>query len=242
MTPSQRRTPGVAVAAAKEREIAGGPSFERASRLAKALGRRGQKEIIAPTENDVQDMRSKIGDSPPFNRLSGANQDLLLYAIHTLRLKLQVYDDYPKMREEKPGTLLTATTKLIAATSTYGLMTVVADKMSKKIGITIDEAQVKINEAIETVRLMREIVQEAPARPKVYDKRTVRSRRQRDEAVTIRNCLKIFGISVRKTGPDEYLGKGNEELELIARIIHCTSGRKPGLHALRRRLTRAVRG
>jgi hypothetical protein len=226
----------------KERAIGRGPSFERALRLEKALLRRDQKEIVAPPESDVQDMRTKIGDSPPFNRLSGANQDLLLCVIYTLRLKLQVYDDYPKLMEEKPGPLLTATTKLIAATSSSGLMTVVADKMSKKLGITIDEARVKINEAVETVKLMQEIVQGAPARPRVYDKRTVRSRRQRDEALTIRNCLKSFGITVSKTGPDEYQREADEGLELTARIIHWTSGRKPDLNALRRRLTRAERG
>jgi hypothetical protein len=213
----------------KEREISRGPSFERASRLGKALRRRDKKEIVTPTESDVQDMRTKIGDSPPFNRLSPVDQNLLLSVINTLRLKLQVYDDYPKLREEKPGPLLTATTQLVAATSSYGLMAVVADKMSKKLGITIDDAQAKI-------------VQKAPAQPKVYDKRTVRSRRQRDEAATIRNCLKSFGITFSKTGPDEYQGKGDEGLELIARLIHCTSGKRPSLHALRRRLTRAVRG
>lgn len=226
----------------KEREISRGPSFERASRLGKALRRRDKKEIVTPTESDVQDMRTKIGDSPPFNRLSPVDQNLLLSVINTLRLKLQVYDDYPKLREEKPGPLLTATTQLVAATSSYGLMAVVADKMSKKLGITIDDAQAKISEAVETVKTMREIVQKAPAQPKVYDKRTVRSRRQRDEAATICNCLKSFGITFSKTGPDEYQGKGDEGLELIARLIHCTSGKRPSLHALRRRLTRAVRG
>jgi hypothetical protein len=236
MMASQRRRP------VAEHEIARGLSLERASRLVNAIRMRDERELAAPTTNDVHGMRSKIGDSPPFNGLSGGDQDLLLSVIHTIRLKIQVYDDYPKMREEKPGTLLMATSKLIAATSSYGLMTVVADKMSHILGITIDEAGEKINEAVKTVKLMREIVQGAPARPKVYDKRKVRSRMQRDEAVTVRNCLEIFGISARNTGPDEHQGKGDEGLELIARIIHCTSGRKPGLHALRRRLTRAGRG
>jgi hypothetical protein len=226
----------------KEPEIANGLSLKRASRLSRARVMINQKEIVAPPESDVREMRTKIGDSPPFNRLSSADQDDLLSAIYALRLKLQVYDDLPKFMEEKPGPLLSATTKLIAATSSCGLMTVVAYKMSKKLGIAIDEAQVKINEAVETVRLMREIVQGAPARPSVYDKRMVRSRKQRDEAAAIRDVLKLFGITISKTGPDEHRGKGDEGLELIARFVHYTSGRKPNLHALRSRLTRAESG
>ena len=54
----------------------------------------------------------------------------------------------------------------------------------------------------------------------------------------IRDLLKVVGINIRKTSPDEYGREGDAGLELMARIIHYTSGDKPSLEALRMRLTR----
>jgi hypothetical protein len=83
------------------------------------------------------------------------------------------------------------------------------------------------------------IAQKIAAQPKVYDKRTLRRRRLRDETITILSCLELFGINVSKTGPGEHQGKADDGLELMARIIGYTSGVKPSLNALRMRLTRA---
>jgi hypothetical protein len=221
--------------------MARGSSFERAAWLATMLRMADRKEIADPTDDDIQEMREAIGDDPTFEKLSEANKTLLFCAMLTIRQQLQIYDELVKFEEEEPGPLLSALTRMVTTIPNYhGLLSVAADEMSEIDGTTVHEAWRKIFECANTAKLLREIIQRISAKPKVYDKRTIRSRRQRHEAIMIRDCLKLVGVDLRKTGPDEYGREGDEGLKLAARIVRYTSGNLPGLHALRTRLSRTA--
>jgi hypothetical protein len=122
----------------------------------------------------------------------------------------------------------------------HGLLSVVADDISEIRSTTVSEAWRDLRGSIETMALTFEIVQKIAAQPKVYDKRTLRRIRQRDETTTMLRCLQLFGINVSRTGSGDYQGRGDEGLELMARIIGYTSCVKPSLNALRMRLTRVM--
>jgi hypothetical protein len=199
-----------------------------------------QRALAEPTEDDIQEMRAAIGDDPTFARLSDASKSLMFCAMLTIRRRLEIYDGLVKFEEEEAGPLLSALTRLIVTVPGYhGLLSVAADEISEVRGTTVNEAWRTIVECVNTVELLRGIFERISARPKVYDKRTIRSRRQRHEAVMIRDCLKLVGVDLRKTGPDEYGREGDEGLKLAVRIVRYTSGKQPGLHAFRTRLSRA---
>jgi hypothetical protein len=220
--------------------IARGPSFERAAWLASMLRMAEQRALAEPTEDDIQEMRAAIGDDPTFAKLSDANKALLFCAMLMIRRRLMIYDELVKFEEEEPGPLLSALTAIVAVMPNYhGLLSVIADEMSEVGGTTVSEAWRKIVEFDDTAELLRGLTHRISAQPRVYDKRTIRSRRQRHEAVLIRDCLKPVGVDLRKTGPDEYGREGNEGLKLAVRIVRYTSGKQPGLHAFRTRLSRA---
>ena len=222
--------------------MARGPSFERAAWLANMLRMADRKEIADPTDDDIQEMREAIGDDPTFEKLLDGNKTLLFCAMLTIRQRLQIYDELVKFEEEEPGPLLSALTGMVATIPNYhGLLSVAADEMSEIRGTTVDEAWRKIIECANTAKLLREIIQRISAEPKVYDKRTIRSRRQRHEAIMIRDCLKVVGVVVRKTGPDEYGREGDPGLKLAVRIALYTSGELLELHTFRTRLSRARR-
>ena len=219
-----------------------GPSFERAAWLANMARMADKKEIADPTDDDIQEMREAIGDDPTFEKLSDANKTLLFCAMLAIRQRLQIYDELVKFEEEKPGPLLSALTRMVATIPNYhGLLSVAADEISEIRGTTVGEAWRKIIEFANTAKLLLEIVQRISAEPKVYDKRTVRSRRQRHEAIMIRDCLKVIGVVVRERGPDEYGREGDDGLKLAVRIVRYTSGEQLELHAFRTRLSRAER-
>jgi hypothetical protein len=220
--------------------MARGPSFERAAWLGNMLRMADRKEIADPTDDDIQEMREAIGDDPTFEKLSDANKTLLFCAMLTIRQRLQIYDELVKFEEEKPNPLLSALTGMVETIPNYhGLLSVAADEMSEIGGTTVHEAWRKIIECANTAKLLQDIVQGISAKPKVYDKRTVRSRRQRHEAIMIRDCLKVVGVVIRMTGPDEYGREGDDGLKLAVRIIRYTSGEDVELHAFRTRLSRA---
>ena len=220
--------------------MARGPSFERAAWLANMARMADRREIADPTDDDIQEMRKAIGDDPTFEKLSDANKTLLFCAMLTIRQRLHIYDELVKFEEEEPGPLLSALANLVATIPNYhGLLSVAADEMSEIGGTTVHEAWRKIIECANTAKLLREIIQRIAAKPKVYDMRKVRSRRQRHEAVMIRDCLKVIGVVIRMTGPDEYERKGDPGLKLAVRIVRYTSGKEPELHAFRTRLSRA---
>jgi hypothetical protein len=87
----------------------------RAVRLANALRMRDRKKLVDPTDEDIQDMRAKIGDNLSFARLADANKSDLFCAMLTIRRKLQIYDDLIKSEEEELGPLLSALASLVAA-------------------------------------------------------------------------------------------------------------------------------
>jgi hypothetical protein len=217
-----------------------GPSFKRAVWLASMLRLAEQKALADPTDNDIQEMRVAIGDDPTFAQLSDANRTLLFCAMLTIRLRIQIYDELVKFEEEKPGPLLSALAAIVAVLPNYhGLLSVVADEMSESEETTVGDAWRKIIDFYKTADFLRDIISRIPAKPRVYDKRTIRSRRQRHEAIMIRDCLKVVGVDLRKTGPDEYGREGDAGLKLAVRIVRYTSGRQPDLHAFRTRLSRA---
>jgi hypothetical protein len=218
-----------------------GPSFERAAWLANMLRMADSREIADPTESDIQEMRSAIGDNPIFAELSDANKALLFCALLTIRLRLRIYDELVKFEEEEPRPLLSALMAIVATIPNYhGVLSVAADEISEISEISVGEAWRNIVEFADTAELLRDVIQRSASRPRVYDKRTIRSRRQRHEAVMIRDCLNLVGVNLRKTGPDEYGSEGDEGLKLAARIVRYTSGKLPGLDALRTRLSRAT--
>jgi hypothetical protein len=229
----------VAEKADGKRLMARGPSFERAAWLTSMLRLSDQKALVDPSDGDIQEMRAAIGDDPAFAKLSDANQALLFSAMLTIRRRLKIYDELVKFEEEQPGPLLSALTAIVAVMPNYhGLLSVVADEMSESEATAVSEAWGKIVEFHNMADFLREIISRISAEP-AYDRRTIRSRRQRHEAVMIRDCLKIVGVDLRKTGPDEYGSEGDEGLKLAVRIVRYTSGKEPGLHAFRTRLSRA---
>jgi hypothetical protein len=222
--------------------MARGASFERAAWLANMLRMADGKEIADPTDDDIQEMREAVGDDPTFEKLLDSNKTLLFCAMLTIRQRLQIYDELVKFEEEEPGPLLSALTGMVATIPNYhGLLSVAADEMAEIGRTTVHEAWRKIIECANTEKLLLEIIQRVSAEPNVYDKRTVRSRRQRHEALMIRDCLKVIGVDLRKTGPDEYGREGDPGLKLAVRIVRYTSGENVELDAFRTRLYRARR-
>jgi hypothetical protein len=185
-------------------------------------------------------MRAAIGDNQTFARLLDADKDHMFSAMLTVRHRLQIYDELVKFEEEDPSPLLSALTAIVAAVPNYhGLLSEVADEMREGGETPVGDSWRKIVEFANTAELLRESIQRISAKPKVYDMRKVRSRRQRHEAVMIRDCLKLLGVDLRMTGPDEYGREGDDGLKLAVRIVRYTSGKQPGLHAFRTRLSRA---
>jgi hypothetical protein len=222
--------------------MARGPSasFERAAWLAKMGRMQDRKEIADPTDDDIQDMREAIGDDPTFEKLSDENKTLLFGAMLTIREQLRIYDGLVKSEEEEPGPLLSALTRVVTTMPNYhGLLSVAADEMSEIDGITVHEAWRKIIDSANTAEVLRGIIPRISGAPKAYDKRKVRSRRQRHEALMIHDCLKPIGVAIRMTGPDEYGREGDDGLKLAVRIVRYTSGEDVRLHAFRTRLSRA---
>jgi hypothetical protein len=200
-----------------------------------------QKALADPTDSDIQEMRSAIGDDPTFAMLTDANKTFLFCAMLAIRGRLRIYDELVKFEEEEPRPLLSALTAIVATIPNYhGVLSVAADEISEISEISVGEAWRKIVEFADMAELLRDVIQRIASTPRVYDKRTIRSRRQRHEAVMIRDCLKLVGVNLRKTGPDEYGSEGDEGLKLAARIVRYTSGKLPGLDALRTRLSRAT--
>jgi hypothetical protein len=120
--------------------MAQGPSFQRAVRLANALRMRDRKKLVDPTDEDIQDMRAKIGDNLSFARLPDANKSDLFCAMLTIRHKLQIYDDLVKSEEEELGPLLSALASLVAAIpNCHGLLTRAVVEMSETCGTTVGE-------------------------------------------------------------------------------------------------------
>jgi hypothetical protein len=194
--------------------MAQGPSFQRTVRLANALRMRDRKKLVDPTDEDIQDMRAKIGDNLSFARLADANKSDLFCAMLTIRHKLQIYDDLVKSEEEELGPLLSALASLVAAIpNCHGLLTRAVVEMSETCGTTVGDAWRMIDGLANSAQSLLEIIQVIPDEPTVYDKRLVRSLRQRDQAEMIRDCLKIVGIKIIKTGPDEYGNEGDDGLE-----------------------------
>jgi hypothetical protein len=219
-----------------------GPSFERAAWLANMARMADKKEIADPTDDDIQEMRNAIGDDPTFEKLPDPNKTLLFCAMLTMRQRLQIYDELVKLEEEEPVPLQSALTRMVATIPNYhGLLTVAADEISENRGTTVHEAWRKIIEYANTAKLLLGIVQRISAEPKVYDKRKVESRRQRHEAIMIDDCLKVIGVVIRMTGPDEYGREGDDGLKLAVRIVRYTSGEQLELHTFRTRLYRARR-
>jgi hypothetical protein len=222
--------------------MARGPSasFKRAAWLAKMGRMQDRKEIADPTDDDIQDMREVIGDDPTFEKLSDANKTLLFGAILTIRQQLRIYDELVKSEEEEPGPLLSALTRIVTTMPNYhGLLSVAADEMSEIDGISVHEAWRKIIDCANTAEVLRGIIRRISGAPKAYDKRKVRSRRQRHEALMIRDCLVIVGVEVPQTGSDYYGGKGSAGLALAARIVLYTSREKIGADGFKQRLYRA---
>jgi hypothetical protein len=220
--------------------MAHGESFENAAWLANMRIAIEKRRLFEPTDDEIQKMRAKIGDSPLCAKLSDANKAELFRVMLTVRLKLETYDRLSKFEQAHIAGLLRVLADFVATIPRHhGLLSVVADDISQIRSTTVSEAWEDIRRSVETMTLMLMIAQKIAAQPKVYDKRTLRRRRLRDETITILSCLELFGINVSKTGPGEHQGKGDDGLELMARIIGYTSGVKPSLNALRMRLTRA---
>jgi hypothetical protein len=197
-----------------------GESFENAAWLANMLIAIEKRALFEPTDDEIRKMRAKIGDSPLFATLSDANKAELLRVILTVRLKLETYDRLSKFEQGSIAPLLRVLADFVATIPNHhGLLGVAADEISEGRSATVSETWGDIRRSVETMALIFEIVQRIVAQPKVYDKRTLRSRRQRDETTTILSCLELFGINVSKTGPGDYQGRGDDGLELMARII-----------------------
>jgi hypothetical protein len=219
--------------------MAQGPSYQRALRLANARYMAERKELVDPNALDIQQMCSKIGDNVSFAKLSGADKSDLFSAILTIRRRLEIYDDLVNFEGEELGPLLSALSNLVAALPNYhGLLAKAVDEASEICGATVRDAWRMISEFANSAQSLLAIIEKISDEPRAYDKRSIRSRQQRHEAQMIRDCLAISGIEVVKSGPDEYGNKGNDGLELMARIVHYTSGKKPTPNQLRMRLTR----
>jgi hypothetical protein len=72
--------------------MARGESFENAAWLANMRIAIENRRLFEPTDNEIQKMCAKIGDSPLFANLSDANKAELFRVMLTLRLKLKAYD------------------------------------------------------------------------------------------------------------------------------------------------------
>jgi len=207
-----------------ERVMARGPSYERAARLTNALRMADKKELA---------------DDTSFAMLSDANKATLFRGMLAIRLRLQIYPDLVNFEEEKPGPLLSALKAVVATIADHhGLLTVIVDEMVD-IRLSVNEAWRKIDELVGTAEMLRAIVQKMPPKPKIYDGRTVRSRRQRHEALMIRDCLEHVGVRVMKADAYDHGGDGDEGLMLAGRIVRYTSAEKVEPHAFRMRLSRA---
>jgi hypothetical protein len=130
----------------------------------------------------------------------------------TLRRKLEVYGESAMSEKERAAKL----------SKIHGLLSVAADVMNE-VGLTTDA------EALQTPL---GFIQRIAAEPKVFDGRTIGSRRKRDEAATIANFLKVFKAVVREV-------KAVEWLDLEARIARYISGKKLEPESLHKRRQRA---
>jgi hypothetical protein len=116
------------------------PSVERAAWLANMLRMADRREIADPTESDIQEMRSAIGDNPIFAELSDANKALLFCALLTIRLRLRIYDELVKFEEEEPRPLLSALMAVVATIPNYhGVLSVAADEISEISEISVGD-------------------------------------------------------------------------------------------------------
>jgi hypothetical protein len=219
--------------------MARGQSFERATRLVKMLRMAERREIADPPDDEIPKMLAVLGDDPTFAMLSDDNKRLLYCGMFNIRLRLQIYPDLIDFEEEKPGLLRKALKAVLTSIADrHGLLTVVVDEMVDSRGLTVSEAWRKIAQFVGTAELLREILRKIPAEPKVYDKRTIRSRRQRHEAIMICDCLKVVGVDVHMTGPGDNGRTGDPGLVLAARIVRYTSGEYVPADRFRKRLSR----
>jgi hypothetical protein len=196
-------------------------SSERAAWLAKMRRAVAQKEIFDPTEADIQEIRAAIGDNGAFAKFSKANEALLFSVILTLGRKLEVHGENVRFEKELAAEV----------SKTHGRLSVVADKMREAGWTTAVEAR-RITEAAD---ILLGIIQSIAAEPKAFDGRSVGSRRKRDEAVTVANCLKGFKAVVPGV-------KANAWHDLEARISCYMSGKEidPDILKKRRQRTRAA--
>ena len=108
--------------------------------------------------------------------------------------------------------------------------------MSEERGITVPEAGQKIIEFCQHGGLRAEEISRDCGQAKVFDRRKMGSRRKRDEAAMIANCLKPS----RSLCPAKYEG-GSPGDELEVRIVRYMSGKETEPEAFRKRLARAAR-
>jgi hypothetical protein len=201
-------------------------SSEREAWLAKMRLAVAQKEMFDATEADIAEMRAAIGDNGAFVKFSDANEALLFSVMLTLRRKLEIYGERVRSEQQRAGPLLSVLAKLSKA---HDLLGVAADEMSEVSGTTVAEARQEINEV---ARSLLGTIRRIAAEPKVFDRRTIESRRKRDEAVTIANCLKGFKAVVRGV-------KAADWLDLEGRIVRYMSGKEIEPESLKRRRQRA---
>jgi hypothetical protein len=227
--------------------MARGPSFERAAWLANMARVAVRRLIAVPTADDIQEMRKAIGDDPTFDKLSDTDKTFLFRALLTIRERRRIYSEQVKFEHEDPAPLQRALADLVATMPNYhGLLTAAADKMRENCGTTFRESWQTIRRLANDAEMLRqslediseEVCQRRTGKPKVYNGHTIRRDQQRYETIAIRESLRAFGINIGKTGPGEHQGKGDAGLNLMACLIHFTSGRKPTLDALRTRLRR----
>jgi hypothetical protein len=111
----------------------------------------------------------------------------------------------------------------------HDLLSVAASEMSEVSGTSVAKAGQEIDEVAGT---LLGTIRRIAAEPKVFDRRTIESRRKRDEAVTIANCLKGFKTVVRGV-------KAGDWHDLEARIARYISGKEIDPDSLKRRRQRA---
>jgi hypothetical protein len=179
-----------------------------------------QKEIVDPTEADIQEMRAAIGDNGAFAKFSDANKALLFSFMLTLRRKLEVYGENVGFEKELAAEV----------SKTHGRLSVAADKMREAGWTTAAEAR-QINDAAD---ILLGIIQAIAAEPKAFNGRTVGSRRKRDEAMTVDNCLKVFKAVVPGV-------KAKDWRDLEARISCYMSGKEIDPDNLKKRRQRTRR-
>jgi hypothetical protein len=199
-----------------------------------------RKELAEPSDDEIQNMLAAVGADPTFASLPDDGKSLLLLGMFNTRLRLQIYPDLVDFERETPGPLLAALTDVLnAIADRHGLLTIVVDQIAEIRGVTVSEAWRRINQFVDAAQLMRGILEEAPAAPKVYDGRTVRSLRQRHEALMIRDCLKLAGVELRMTDPGDYDRIGDPGLALAVCVVRYTSGENIQSGTFRKRLSRA---